>query len=271
MARPPVEWPIPVYVVELRERIVAAFRVPPPLLAFRVPAPLAPEPALGGAVVALCLGNGRCLKPAAGERVLASEFRAAELVAPVRWQAACRPPQRGLFLLDLFTDSCGLERLLRTTLQFEARRARQVQGAAGKEYACRIEADGGGARLALPRPVTEAPWPSGSVYPSAEAAEVALAHPQAYFIPHRDGEAVRAAFVHQYARTTIHVRPALLAAPLVAAALGARPGEVEPDHVWYQKRCTHTWFFPPERIPLARPLPGARLERDREAPLRLAA
>ena len=28
MSRPPIEWPIPVYITELRERVVTVFRLP---------------------------------------------------------------------------------------------------------------------------------------------------------------------------------------------------------------------------------------------------
>ena len=69
MARPPNEWPIPVYLGEMRERVIAVYRVPAGVLAGRVPPPLTPELRGGQAIVSLCLSNGRCFKGAGSARL----------------------------------------------------------------------------------------------------------------------------------------------------------------------------------------------------------
>lgn len=263
MARPPVEWPIPVYVTELRERVVMSFRAPARLLAGRIPAPVLPELVNGRAVVSLCLGTGRCLKPAGTGPLLASEFRIAELVTPVRWQAACRPALRGLFTLRLLTDSAGVARLVQTALEFPVERSQHRQGVDGAAYTCDLSGahPADSALLSLARPVVESEWSADSLFTSPEEAEIALLHPEYIFVPETSGRAVRAVPVHQYARATTVVTPASVAAPLVAASLGAQPEELELDHVLYQKRCTHTWSFPPERIITATAPAVSRLRR----------
>jgi hypothetical protein len=52
-------------------------------------------------------------------------------------------------------------------------------------------------------------------------------HPACYFVPDRGGSVVHAVPVHQYARSTTHVRAPGAAAALVARALEQGPGEVE--------------------------------------------
>ena len=259
MARPPVEWPIPVYVVELRERVILTFAVPAPRLAPWVPAPVALDTVSGSAVVSLALSNGRCVKPAGGSLTLDSEFHLAELFTPVRWQGACRPPLRGNLLLRLFSDSPGVRRLARAAVGFEAEPGLQEQGTRAAHYHCRLRMPGypHQARVTLDRSLHDERWPSGSLYASMEAAEAHLLHPECSFIPERTGRHVQAAPVHQYARSTIHAAGTADAAHLVAQALGVHPDEILPDHVLFQKRCTHTWSFPPERIPIARPAPVA--------------
>lgn len=275
MARPPVEWPIPAYVTELRERVVATYRVPARALAPLVPAPVAPELVNGQGLVSLCLGNGRCLKPVGGPASLASEFHLAEVVTPARWQGACRPALRGALLLRLLTDSHGLARLVRTALGFETDLALHTQGAERNAYAASLRTQTDreeSARLSLARPVEDASWPADSVFPSHEAAEAHLLHPECYFVPSSDGRVVNAAPVHQYARSATHVRPAALAAPLLGDLLRCRPEEVVLDHVLFQRRCTHTWAFPPERIPVARQTPAWSLGRaTSRQPVALAA
>ena len=263
MARPPVEWPIPVYVTELRERVVMSFRVPARFLAGRIPAPMLPELVRGQAVVSLCLGTGRCLKPAGAGPLLASEFRVAELVTPVRWQAACRPALRGLFTLRLLTDSAGVARLVQTALEFPAEVSRHRQGMDATGYGCELSSShpADSAQLSLPRPVAESEWPGKSLFTTPEEAEIALLHPEYVFVPERSGRAVRAVPVHHYARSTTAVAPTAAVAPLVAWSLGAKPEEIELDHVLYQKRCTHTWSFPPERIVTATSPVAGRLRR----------
>lgn len=251
MARPPVEWPIPVYVSELRERVIATYRVPARCLARLIPGPVVPDLVRGQAVVALCLGNGRCLKSVGGNPTLTTEFHLAELVTPVYWQGACRPILRGNYLLHLSTDAHGLSRLVRTSLSFPAGCEALKQGTERPGYRC-VSARH---EISVPRLVQEEPWSPESVFPSHEAAEAHLLHPEAYFVPASGGVAVNAVPVHQYARSTTHVQPLEEAAPLVAEVLHARPEEVVLDHVFFQKRCTHTWSFPPERILASRVAP----------------
>lgn len=257
MARPPVEWPIPAYVVELRERLVAAFRVPARRLAPLVPGPLVPDLVRGHAVVALALGNGRCLKSVGGIPTLAGEFHAAEVFTPVYWQGACRPALRGSYLLRTGTDAHGLNRLIRTALRFPAEHLELRQGVEREGYAARAA----GHDLLVPRSATEEPWPEDSLYSSHEAAEAHLLHPEAWFVPLPDGAAVNAVPVHQYARSTTHLHALRAGAGWLAETLHAAPGEVTLDHVFFQKRCTHTWSFPPERIAAARPAPARFVSR----------
>ena len=239
MARPPVEWPIPAYVVELRERVVATFRVPGRALAALIPAPVAPALVGGRAVVSLCFGSGRRLSSVGANPALATEFTLAEVVTPVLWQGACRPTLRGNFLLHCSTGAHGLARLVRTALNAP----------------CRWESLDVEAQLALPRERSEAPWPADSVFSSHEAAEAHLLHPEACFVAAPHGGAVNAVPIHQYARATIHLVPHHAAALRIAGVLSVPPEELEFDHMFLQKRCTHTWSFPPERILTARGTP----------------
>lgn len=273
MGRPPVEWPIPAYIAELRERVVVAFRVPGRALAGRVPAPVTPELAAGKALVCLSLANGRCVRPVGGAATLASEFRTAELFTPARWQAACRAPLRGNMLLASRTDSRSLARMLRTAVRLPAGVGTHAQGLEGRDYTCRLaDPTGAGVLVRLARGMEEQPWPGGSLFTSAEAAEIALVHPEFHFVADPGGRVVQAVPVHEYARKTTHVEVAALEAPLVAAWLGLAPEELELDHALFQKRCTHTWSFPPERISVAAPAPTAQWRRaEREYAQRMAA
>ena len=240
MARPPVEWPIPTYVVEYRERAVLSFRMPLRRLGGVVPAPVQPETVHGYGVVALSVSSGRCLKSVGGIPVLASEFRVAEVLTPVRWQAACRPALVGLCTLRFVTTCHGVARLARTALQLDAEVA-DLSAAAG-----------------VPKGMVESPWPERSLFADQEAAEALLLRPEWYFAPDRDGRLVRAVPVHHYARSTMQLPGQLPAldggAALVAAALHADPAELALDHALFQKRCTHTYHFPPETIVRTRPL-----------------
>jgi len=109
--------------------------------------------------------------------------------------------------------------------------------------------------LTLTRDGQDEAWDSASLFSDQEEAEAGLLRPECYFIPDRNGECVRAAPLHQYARSTTRVRPEVLPTGLLAATLGAHPDDLILDHALLQKRCTHTWSFPPERIALARPVP----------------
>lgn len=257
MARPEVEWPIPVYVTELRERVVVTCRVAPRALAGRVLGPLALETLGGEALVSLALGNGRCLKSVGGA-ALAGEFRLAELITPVRWQGACRPALRGQYLLGLLCDSPGVRRLLRAALDCDSSGAVLDQGGERGGYACCIREVAGTSAcfdLSLPQVREDERWPGGSVFTSPEAAEAHLLHPECYFVAERTGRLVRAVPIHQYARATTHLLPRTLDPGLIAAALDLSRDQVIVDHVLFQKRCTHTWAFPPETIPVPRRLP----------------
>jgi hypothetical protein len=256
MARPPVEWPIPQYVVELRERVIVTCRVPARLLAERVPPPLSALTAAGEGVVSLAIGAVRCIKSVGGVQTLASELHTAELFTPARWRPACRRPLTGNLLLDLWTDSPGLARLVRTALGFRPRPARYEQCSDRGAYRCRLTSAEGDAELHVIQPGVEAAWPARSAFTSHEAAEAQLVHPECLFVPSGAGDAVYAVPVHQYARSTTHAAAARASAPLMAA-LGAASEEVIPDHVFFQKRCTHTVLFPPERIATV-PQPGSR-------------
>lgn len=236
MARPPVEWPIPAYVVELRERLVLTFRVPGREMARLAPEPVAPVTVQGEGVISLCLGSGRCLKSVGGIPVLASEFKTAELLMPVRWQPACRPLLQGVCALRFLSDAHGLARLVRTALDFGA----EVADAA-------LFAD-----RQKPRPVDE--WPADSLFHSTEQAEALLLHPEYYFAPDRLGRLVRAVPVHQYARSIVQVRPERIPLDLVRRMLGLGTDALRFDHALLQKRCTHTFSFPPETIVRTRPV-----------------
>ncbi|MBM3457728.1 MAG: hypothetical protein FJX77_04255 [Armatimonadetes bacterium] len=242
MARPPLEWPIPVYVVELRDRLLTCFRIPGPALRDHVPGPLTPELRHGQGVVAFCQGAGRCLKSVGGAPTLASEFRYVELLTPVCYQTACRSAVRGNLLLRLGADSLGLTRLVRTALEFSPGwHAGRPGGRSGSAPVAE--------ELQLRRPRRLDTWEGGSLLAGPEEAEALLVHPEQYFVPTRDGKAIHAIPLHQYARRTSAAPAAAQGRERVAAELGLALEHVVPDHVLFQKRCTHTWSFPPERIP----------------------
>jgi len=236
MARPPVEWPIPAYVLEYRERTLITFRAPLRRLGAQVAAPVLPETVAGHGLVSLCLSNGRCLKSVGGIPVLATEFRTAEVVTPVRWQAACRAALKGLYSLRFATGAHGLARLARTALALDA------------------ELTDSCPRSTAPRVQPEVAWPHESVFAGAEEAEAQLLHPEWFFAPDRDGRHVRAVPVHYYARATTQVQPLALCAEFVAEALRCDVKELELDHAVLQRRCTHTYHFPPETIVCSRPV-----------------
>jgi hypothetical protein len=240
MARPPVEWPIPAYILEYRERILVTYRVPMRRLGAAIAAPVVPETVQGHGLVTLCLSNGRCLKSVGGIPVLATEFRIAEVTTPVRWQAACRPALKGLYTVRLATNSHGLSRLARTALGLDAEMTASCP------------------RATTPRVLPELEWPSHSVFAGAEEAEAQLLHPEWYFAPDRDGRHVRAVPVHYYARATTQFQPAALGAEFVAETLRCDLSELSLDHATLQKRCTHTYHFPPETIVCSRPATPAR-------------
>lgn len=259
MSRPPIEWPIPAYVAELRERVVLTFRAPRAILEPLVAGPLVPELAGGFGIMALALGSVRCVKPVGGVSVLASEFRTAELFVPARWRRACRPALRGSCLLRVLTDSPGAARWIRTALGLRAAVVPLRQGIVRGGYACAINAGGNcSLEVDLPRRSVEDRWPHDSAFTSHEAAEAFVLHPECHFAPDAREAVVHAVPVHEYARGTTHVLPAAVSIPLVARLLGCREADLALDHVFFQKRCTHTWSFPPDRIPASRRIPGLR-------------
>lgn len=252
MARPPVEWPIPVYVAELRERLLVVCRVPAHSLVGRVAPPVQPVVAGGMATVALAIGSGRCLKSACGSRILAREFDVCELFTPVRWKPACQPPVQGNWTLALSTNSPAIRRLLQATLGLDVRLERSDEPRRTATNAeLRASGAGFGGRVQIARPILEAPWSPASAFPSLETVEGLLLHPQSSFVPDGSGELVRSVPVHHYARSTVHAFAAECDLSGVAGLLDLPGDAVLVDHVLFQKRCTHTYAFPAERIPLA--------------------
>ncbi len=253
MSRPPVDWPIPVYVAEFRERGLVVCRVPAHSLHGRVAPPLQPVIAGGMATVVLALGSGRCLKSACGSRILTREFDVSELFTPVHWKPACQPVRLGNWNLAVSTTAPAIRRLLEATLEVDVR----VEGrSARKGHSSGATAGdvrtGLGCRVRIARPAIEECWPARSAFASQEAAEGLLLHPQSSFVPDTSGELVRAIPVHHYARSTVHVSAEECDLTGVATLLDLPLEQVTVDHVLFQKRCTHTYAFPAERIPLAR-------------------
>jgi hypothetical protein len=264
MSRPALEWPIPVYVSELRERLILVFRVPAEALEEAAPAPVLLEARRGVGVVALALSRARCLKSVGAHPVLAGECHTAELLAPARRQGACRPAVRGSYLLGFQSDRASLNRLVARCL--ECPPAAGCPGAPTRVGARQVWAEeseaGWEVAFTRPNPAAEAPWPAGSAFPDFEAAEAALLHPEAVFTTAPGGGAVWAFPVHHYARST---SPAVVdhwSADWIRRRLGLRSGDLALDHSLFQRRCTHQWAFPPERIPAAR---GCRSERPAAA------
>ncbi len=244
MPRPPVEWPIPVYVAELRDRLLTCFRTPGALLRAHVPSPLVAELVHGEGFVVFAQGAGRCLKPIGGVETLASEFRYVELFTPVRWRGACRAELRGNLLLRLCTDSPGLARLVRTALHFEPGWGSRQDG---PRFGAPVTPD----EFRFVRPRDLDAWDGRSVLEDAAQAESLLVHAERYFVPSGDGAALCAIPLHQYARRTSAAPASAEHAARVAEELNIPLDQLVADHVLFQKRCTHTWSFPPERIPRA--------------------
>jgi hypothetical protein len=265
MGRPPIEWPIPAYVVELRERLIVTFRVRTGLLARLLPAPLSPCIELGTGLIALGVGAGRCLKTVGGPPTLAHEFQVAELVTPVRWEPPCRDSAVGNYLLSAYTDSGSVRRFLRTAASVEPLRAALELKTARGELRCEVSLAGGSsaALRGIPESFEALVAPADS---SPAVPEAVLLAPACYFLSDVRECVIRSVPVHQYARTTVPVQLEGAAALThgVATAIGCGDDELIPDRMWYQKRCTHTWSFPPERIPVAMaPTPFRYDARDR--------
>src|ERR1043165_2260948 len=104
MARPPSEWPIPVYDLEIRERLIVTCNVPARIMLHHVPAPLTPLILHGRALLSAEYSAGRVLKRSGSSLALASEFHLLQLITPVVWQRACAAAERGLFTLRAATD-----------------------------------------------------------------------------------------------------------------------------------------------------------------------
>lgn len=248
MARPPSEWPIPIYELELRERLIACFTVPPPALLRQVPAPLTPQIIHGRGLCAVTMASGRVLKRSGIDQGLASEFRLLEVQVPVIWQRPCVGGERGLFTLLATTDHTGLHRLLKRCAQATAAvpvpqahaRPRKVQLADPYEWWAGAET----VRIKT----TPAEWPTNSLIDGPERAEALLAHPTHRFFRDAEGDAVRAVPVRDYSRSTTPVAGHAAPVDRVAALLGVDPEELALDHLLLQKRVTQTVFFPSERI-----------------------
>lgn len=253
MARPPVEWPIPAYVAEWRERLVFTFRVRGREMHRLAPEPVSPVTLTGEGIVSLVVGSGRCLKSVGGIPVLASEFQTVELLMPVRWQPACRPPLQGICALHFQADSHGLVRLMRKALDLRAAVSNESLRAGSR------------------KPTALESWPESSLFHSAEQAEALLLHPEYYFVPETSERLVRAVPVHHYARSTVAVNAGPFPLEWAASRLGLAPEALRPDHVLLQKRCTHTYSFPPETIYRTRPVASRYRSTAGESPVLLAA
>lgn len=251
MGRPPVEWPIPAYQIEIRERLVLVYRTAASVLRGLVPGAVTAETVGSEAALLLTLENHRLLRPVGAETVLASEYHVVQLLTPVRWRRACRPDVRGSFLLGLGTDRRGVGRLLERSLHLPADRIACRFTVCRDRAEWEVASSEGTVAAAIDRPVREESWPVRSLYPSQEDAEAALLHPEAVFVPDPGDGSVRAAPVHLYARSTLHVGADVPSVGWLAGCPGVRPEELRLDHALLQKRCTHTWAFPPERIPAA--------------------
>jgi hypothetical protein len=190
---------------------------------------------------------------------LASEFHTAELLTPAVWRPACRPAVRGNCVVNFFSDRQSIRRLAQAGAGLQSGDLWWVPASARGGHAWEGSIGGrDGFRLRMPKPLEEIAWSDLSAFSSHEAAEAQLLHPEVIFCRDRDGRAVHAVPMHQYARATVHVE----AEPegvveLLGGLLEVPAQQVEVDHVCFQKRCTHTLFFPPERIPVAA-APSAR-------------
>jgi hypothetical protein len=246
MARPPAEWPIPIYDLELRERLLACYAIPAAAMLHHVPAPLTPVVIAGRALCGVTLASGRVLKRAGTALELASEFHLLEVQTPVSWPRACSPTERGLFTLLAATDHSGLNRLLLRCAEKTAALALQSDGKLPKvQLGDDFRWWDGAAPLRI---AGEVDWPSASVIDGPERAEVLMAHPAYRFFADAEGSGVRAVPVRDYARGT---RPVSVTAPPVewlAELLQIGASEVQLDHALLQKRVTQTVFFPSERI-----------------------
>lgn len=248
MARPPSEWPIPIYELELRERLIACFNVPAPALLRQVPAPLTPHVIRGRGLCSVTMASGRVLKRSGIYQGLASEFRLLEVQVPVVWQRPCSGAERGLFTLLATTDHSGLQRLLKRCAHAAAalpsprahHRPRKVQLSDPYEWWAGAEA----ARIKA----APAEWPSNSLIDGPEHSEALLAHPTHRFFRDADRDAIRAVPVRDYSRSTTSVAGYAAPNDRVAALLDVDPEDLALDHLLLQKRVTQTVFFPSERI-----------------------
>ncbi len=250
MARPAVDWPIPVYTFELRDRVLVTLRVPAAALADRVPVPLTPVRFRRDALVTVAFDLVRQVKSQRPSPIVASDLRMVSITTPVAWSPACSPVVRGHYLLSMGTDRPGMARLMRTCLVQSAFPTKLMQTSVGSEYRFGLS-PGQGLCGAIPRPLVEEPWGAAdSILPSGEDAQALLLHPQRLFTSEGQGW-IQATPVHHYARSTAHVRLSYWDGEAVARQLGIDPSEAQMDHALFQKRCTHVYSFPPERIPAA--------------------
>lgn len=248
MARPPSEWPIPIYDLELRERLLACYSLPAATMLHHVPAPLTPTLINGRALCSVTMASGRVLKRCGAALDLASEFHLLEVQTPVVWRRACSPSERGLFSLHAATDHAGLNRLLSQC----GEKADALPSADAPEKARKTQlSDGfrwwmGAAPLQLAS--DDPTWPRESVVEGPERAETLLAHPSYRFFTEADRCGIRAVPVRDYARSTRQVEVNVPPVEWLADLLRIASGDVELDHALLQKRVTQTVFFPSERI-----------------------
>lgn len=247
MARPPSEWPIPIYDLELRERLLVSFSIPASVMLHHVPAPLTPVVIGGRALCSVTFASGRVLKRAGSTLDLASEFHLLEAQTPVAWSRACCPTERGLFTLQASSDHAGLNRLLsRCATKTGSVPARP----GGRRAKVQLFDDfqwwvsGGGLRIAT----GEVDWPTQSVIDSPERAEALLAHPTYRFFAEPERNGVRAVPVRDYARSTRPTEATDAPTEWLADLLQIPAEALIIDHALLQKRVTQTVFFPSERL-----------------------
>lgn len=259
------EWPLPAYEAELRERVILVLSVEASAVARHVPSPLHPDQQRGKVLVAVTLATVRRLRSVGAETLLASEFGLAEVLVPAWRRPACRGEERGLLLLGLRSSSRGLRRLVASGLSFPAEALQYRSGVDRAHHVCSIgepaEAGGGTAavhaRVVLPRPYHSA---EGDEAPTVEELATQLLRRRVLYVPDHAAGVIRAVPVRHYARATMAVTAELVEAPLVERLLGVPPEALRIVAVLLQRRCTHTWGFPPERIPVV-PAPGSAAPR----------
>ncbi len=247
MARPPAEWPIPLYDLELRERLVICYTLPAAAMLHQAPAPLTPTVIRGRALCSVTFASGRVLKRAGTTHELASEFHLIEIQTPVAWSRPCSATERGLFTLHAASDHPGLNRLLsRCAKRAMALPITASRDARKAQLTDDVEWRPGASPLKV-KPA-EPEWPKASIVDGLERSEVLLARPAYRFFEEAEGSGVRAVCVRDYARSTRPTDASPLPAPWLSQLLQVSADDLSLDHALLQKRVTQTVFFPSERI-----------------------